>query len=80
MVKADPAVSHVASFVINQVSNLMLSDGLVMVTHHETDTVELLVRTRPSPAHVLITLLAKRQCRAHIRSLLLRDHDIACNK
>ena len=77
--KANLAIPYVTSFVVQQVTDLMLSDWLLVLAHHEADPREfLLVSHSPAdPSNIVIVLLAQRQRRAHVSSLLLANYDIA---
>ena len=74
--EADSAVAHIiTSFVVDEVTDLMSSDRLTVVTHHKPNAAQFLLGA--SGTYVVIVLLAKRQRGTHIRPLLLRNHDIA---
>ena len=82
MPKADPAVPHVvASLVVNELADVMSSDRLSMVAHHQANARELFFGAWAACCpHIMVVLFAQGQRRAQIGSLLLRNHDIAGHK
>ena len=82
VVKPNPAVSQIGGPVVTcaEFSDRMGSDGLSVVTHHQSSDPAKFFLGSTSRPHIVVILLAQGQRGTQIGSLLLRDHDIASDE
>ena len=82
VVKPNPAISQIGGPVVccTQFSDRMGSDGLPVVTHHQSSDPAKFFLGSTSRPHIVVILLAQRQRSTQIGSLLLRNHDVASDE
>ena len=82
MSEANSAVSHiVASLIVHEIADMMSSDRLPVVAHHQANTIQFFLGTGAACCpHIMVVLFTQGQRRTQIGSLLLRNHDISSHK
>ena len=82
MAEANSAVSHVvACLIVDELTDMMRSDRLPMVAHHQANTCQFFFGAGAACCpYIMVILFTQGQRRTQIGSLLLRNHDIASHK